>query len=152
MKERYGLKASDFEFVALPLEQAHAALREGKVDALFRVLALGNAAVSQHLQTTQTKLVPIDQAAALQLSLPSLEATEIPIKDLEQLAVVRRHLFEIFQKVVVDLDKDRISPESFQSFTFPWEVAVTTIRHQELLLLNLPSKGENLKDTSNKRS
>jgi TRAP-type uncharacterized transport system substrate-binding protein len=78
MKERYGLKASDFEFVALPLEQAHAALREGKVDALFRVLALGNAAVSQHLQTTQTKLVPIDQAAALQLSLPSLEATEIP--------------------------------------------------------------------------
>ncbi len=74
------------------------------------------------------------------------------IQDLEQLAVVRRHLFEIFQKVVVDLDKARISPESFQSFTFPWKVAVTTIHHQELLLLNLPSKGENLKDTSNKRS
>lgn len=265
LSQHYGLKASDFEFVALPPEQAHAALREGKVDALFRVLALGNAAVSQHLQTTQTKLVLIDQAAALQLSLPSLEATQIPkgtyngaipipaedlptvavrallvthedvdqsviyeitrllsearnelvkehpqaamirspdsdeppslplhpgakayynqdepnfivqyaeplglllsisilvissiwqlrlwlqgrqknradmynleilelinqihtIQDLEQLAVVRRHLFEIFQKVVVDLDKDRISPESFQSFTFPWEVALT---------------------------
>ena len=64
------------------------------------------------------------------------------IKDLKQLAAVRRHLFEIFEKVVVDLDKDRISPESFQSFTFTWEVAMTTIRHREMLLLNRRSQAE----------
>ena len=43
---------------------------------------------------------------------------------------------------MVDLDEDRISPESFQSFTFPWEVAITTIRHREMVLLNrLPLDG-----------
>jgi hypothetical protein len=73
------------------------------------------------------------------------------IEDLEQLAVVRRHLFEIFQKVVVDLDKDRISPESFQSFTFPWEVAVTTIRHRETILMNLLPKQETVKESPNKQ-
>lgn len=291
LSKHYGLTATDFEPVVLPPEQAHAALRQGKVDALFRVISLGNAAVSQHLQTSQDRLVAIDQAAALQLSLPSLEATQIPkgtyngaipipakdlpavavravlvthqdvderliyeitrilsearnelvklhpqaamirplesseqlglrlhpgakayynqdqpsfivqyaepiglllsvsilcvssiwqlrlwlqgrqknradmynleilslideihvIEDLEQLAVVRRHLFEIFQKVVVDLDKDRISPESFQSFTFPWEVAVTTIRHRETILMNLLPKQETVKESPNKQ-
>jgi hypothetical protein len=59
------------------------------------------------------------------------------IKDLER---ARTELFEILRKVVVDLDKDRISPESFQSFTFPWEVAITTLRHQEMLLLTQKSQ------------
>ena len=57
-------------------------------------------------------------------------------EDLEQLEQIRTQLFEIFAKVVVDLDEDRISPESFQSFTFPWEVALNTIRHREVLLRN----------------
>jgi TRAP transporter TAXI family solute receptor len=291
LSKHYGLTEADIKPVVLPPAQAHAVLREGKVDALFRVIALGNAAVSQHLQTTQDKLVPIDQAAALQLSLPSLEATKIPkgtyngaipipaddlpavavramlvaqqdvdesviyeitriltesrnelvkqhpqaamirplesgeqlslplhpgakayynqdkpnfvvqyaepiglllsvstlcisglwqlrlwlqgrqknradmynleilalidqvhvIDNLEQLEAIRHHLFEIFHKVVVDLDKDLISPESFQSFTFPWEVAVTTIRHRETILMNLLPKQENIKEIPNKK-
>ncbi|MEB3231970.1 MAG: hypothetical protein VKJ64_13245, partial [Leptolyngbyaceae bacterium] len=56
---------------------------------------------------------------------------------LEELQIIRQKLFAILKEVVIDLDIDRISPESFQSFTFPWEVAITTIRHQEMVVLNL---------------
>ena len=259
---------------------AYAALQSGDVDALFRVIALGNESVNQLLQTSQSQLIPIERAIALQLSLPYLEATEIPqgayggvepippeaisgvglravlvthdsidnqviydltrtlhelrnelvrehplsatirlpesgenlglplhpgarayynqdepnfwveyaepiglllsvtilclsgvwqfrlwlvgrqknradmynleildlisqvenTDDLEHLADVRRQLYRILQRVVIDLDVDRISPESFQSFTFPWEVAITTIRHREVLLTGLLAK------------
>ena len=274
ISEHYGLKSSDFQAIALPPEQADRALRTGQVDALFRVIALGNPTVSELLQSSPTKLIPIDQAAALQLSLPALEESLIPkgtyngavpipdrdlpvvavrailvtredvnegiiseitrilhetrnelvkenpqaamirqpdsllelgfsfhpgarnyysqneqnfivqyaepiglvfsisvfaasgiwqlrmwwqgkqknrtdfynleimrsleqidaIEDIEKLAEVRSQLYKIFEKAIVDLDEDRISPESFQSFTFPWEVAMTTIRHREILL------------------
>ncbi len=280
LSQHYGLTETDFQTVNLPPAQAHAALLQGKVDALFRVIALGNPAVSQLLQNSQTQLVPIDQGSALQLFQPNLEASQIPkgtyngaipipvedlpvvairavlvtnqdldrgivyditrllfearnelvkknpqaamieqpdslsnlglsfhpgaedyynqdkpsfiveyaepmglllsisvlcvsgiwqlkirlrgqqknradfynleilklidkiqsLEDLEQLATVRRHLFKIFEKVVVELDIDRISPESFQSFTFTWEVAMTTIRHREILLSNQRSQ------------
>lgn len=276
LSQHYGLRKTDFQFLTLPPEQAHAALLEGKVDALFRVIALGNPSVTQLLQNGQTRLIPIDQGAALQLFQPALETSRIPkgtyngaipipstdlpavgvravlvthqdiepsiiyeitrvlfearqelvkenpqaatiaqpeslantglafhpgaqvyyhqdrpsfiveyaepigllvsisvlvvsgiwqlriwlegrqknradlynleilksierihsIEDLEELEALRRDLFEIFEKVVVDLDRDRISPESFQSFTFPWEVAVKTLRHRETILSN----------------
>ncbi len=288
LSQHYGLRETDFQTVNLPPEQAHAALLQGRVDALFRVIALGNPAVSKLLQNSQTQLVPIDQGAALQLFQPTLEASQIPkgtyngaipipvedlpvvavramlvtnqdvdqgiiygitrllfearnelikenpqaamieqpdslrslglsfhsgaeayynqdkpsfiveyaepmgllltisvlcvsgiwqlrmrlqgqqknradfynleilklinqiqsLEDLEQLAAVRSQLFEIFEKVVVELDIDRISPESFQSFTFTWEVAMTTIRHQELLLSNRRSQVFVQKDAS----
>jgi hypothetical protein len=61
------------------------------------------------------------------------------IENVAELETARNQLFEILRKVVVDLDQDRISPESFQSFTFPWETAITTLRHREVLLLNLQS-------------
>jgi uncharacterized protein len=276
LSEHYGLKASDFEAIPLPPEHAYQALRQGKVDALFRVIAVGTSGVSQLLEDNSTKLVPIDQAAALQLSLPVLEESQIPkgtyngaipippedlpvvavrsvlvtnnsvdekliykitktlyearnelveyntqaatirrpdpaIKigwsfhrgakayyeqdrpnfvveyadiigllfsigvfiasgiwqfrtslknkeknrcdfysleivqlieqietsdDLEELASIRRQLFAVFGKVVSDFDKDRISFESLQSFRFPWEVALNTLRHREKLLIN----------------
>jgi len=64
------------------------------------------------------------------------------IEDLENLSRVRCQLYEIFENVIVDLDEDRISPASFQSFTFPWEVALTTIRHRETLLFKGTTKGD----------
>ena len=54
----------------------------------------------------------------------------------DELEAIQDQLLQIFKQVVVDLDEDRISPESFQSFTFPFEVALSSIRHQELLLTN----------------
>ena len=61
------------------------------------------------------------------------------LKDLEKLQKVRQQLFDIFNQVVIDLDNDLITPESFQSFRFTWEVAISTIRHRELLLKNIMS-------------
>jgi TRAP transporter TAXI family solute receptor len=276
LSSHYGLSGKDFEAVALSPPQAHSALLERKVDALFRVIALGNPAVSQLLQDGKTKLVPIEQGTAIQLFQPALIPSQIPkgtyngaipipekdlpvvaveavlvtheklersiayeitriifearnelvkrniqaamipqpeefshlglsfhegaknyynqdrpnfiveyaeplglllsisvlgvsgiwqlrmwlkgkqknradfynleilklidriqgIKDLEQLASVRRHLFKILEQVVVDLDRDRVSPESFQSFTFIWEVAMTAIRQREIFLID----------------
>ena len=56
------------------------------------------------------------------------------IEDAESLRGARHELFEIFAQVVIDLDEDRISPESFQSFTFTWEVADRALRHREALM------------------
>ena len=56
-------------------------------------------------------------------------------KTRSELQALRSQLFSILRQVVIDLDIDKISPESFQSFTFPWEVAITTLHHKERLLL-----------------
>ena len=273
----YGLDEDDFEAISLPLSEANEALSKGDVDALFLVTALRNEALLKLLQNPDINLVPIDQAEALQLLLPSLEATKIPkgtyngaipipkqdlssvavravlithsdldtslvyeitrilfegksdlakqyskavmipvdqslqqgsfmfhpgaityydqdnpsfweryaevmglllsvmmllasgiwqlkmtlegkqknhadmynlqilklidqinsLQELEKLKQLRQELFDIFTQVVIDLDKDLITPESFQSFTFTWEVALSSIRHQELLLKNI---------------
>jgi uncharacterized protein len=55
---------------------------------------------------------------------------------LGELEEIHHQLFKIFEKVILDLDRDRISPESFQSFTFPWQIALTTLRHRETLILS----------------
>ena len=276
LSQHYGLQKTDFDITPLPPTEAHKALIQGKVDALFRIIGLGNPAVSELLKSGKTRLLPIDQVEALQLSLPYVTATQIPkgaydgglpipaenlevvavnallathenvdhyivqilthilyefrneliaenpraalirspevskhlgfplhpgaeayynqdkpnflveyaepisllfsvsilaisgiwqfrlwligrqknradmynleildlidqvhkTGDLYQLMELRLQLFKILRQVVVDLDIDRISPESFQSFTFPWEVALTTIRHQEMMLMN----------------
>jgi TRAP transporter TAXI family solute receptor len=53
---------------------------------------------------------------------------------LPELMALRQELFNILKRVVTDLDVDRITSESFEAFTFPWEIAINTIRHQELML------------------
>lgn len=57
-------------------------------------------------------------------------------ESLQSLQVVRQELFDIFGRVLQDLDDDQISAESFQLFAFPWEVAIGAIRHRELTLAN----------------
>lgn len=57
---------------------------------------------------------------------------------LEQLADLRRQLFTMLKDVVTDLDNDLISADSFESFTFPWEIAMDSVRHQEERLLGAP--------------
>ncbi|ELR98545.1 TAXI family TRAP transporter solute-binding subunit [Gloeocapsa sp. PCC 73106] len=283
LSQHYGLKESDFEVVTLSPDAAHQALSDGEVDALFRIIALGNKKVTNLLQNRQLELVPIEQASALQLVIPGVEPDVIPVgiysggipipkqdlpavgvravlvadqsvkseiikeitriifearndlvrehpqstmitkpddsqefgfsfhpgakgyyyqdepsfleryaesiglimsvslllvssiwqfrlwlqekqknradkynleiikliervnttKALPELEAIRTELFKLFNKVVEDLDLDRISAESFQSFTFPWDVAFNTIRHREMLLMNLlPSEKE----------
>ncbi len=273
----YGLDEDDVKPISLSLSQANEALNQGDVDALFIVTALRNEALLKLLENPEINLVPIDQAKALQLVLPSLEATTIPkgtyngaipipkqdlssvavravlithsdldssvvykitrilfeaksdlatqyskavmipmakslpqggfifhsgaktyydqdkpsfwleyaelmglllsvmmllvsgiwqlkirlqgkqknhadmynlellkliaqintLQELEKLKQLRQELFKILTQVVIDLDQDLITAESFQSFTFTWEVALTSLRHQELLLKNI---------------
>ncbi|NJO41193.1 MAG: TAXI family TRAP transporter solute-binding subunit [Cyanobacteria bacterium CRU_2_1] len=288
MGQHYRLSESTFTPVVLPPNEAYAALRQGRVDALFRVIALGNPSMGELLQSSRSQLIAIDQVDALRLSLPYLEATHIPkgtydgavptptedlpvvgvravlvshtdvnpavvqditqtlfefrneivsiypraamirlpdsmenlglplhsgakayyehdqpgflieyaepiglllsvsvlavsglwqfrlwlagrqknradtynleimalidrmqiVEDLRELEQVRLQLFEILRKVVIDLDNDRITPESFQSFMFPWEVAITTLRHQEMILVNMRLRQERLSEIS----
>jgi TRAP transporter TAXI family solute receptor len=278
LSQHYNLQETDFTPLPMPPEQAYAQLRQGRVDALFRVMALGNPGMSQLLQQAQSRLVPIDQVESLRLSLPYLEASSIPkgtydgsqpipaedlpvvgvravligrdtvkpeviqaitrtlfdfrneivalypraatmrlpdagedlglplhpgakafynrdqpnfiveyaesiglafsvgvllvsglwqlrlwlegrqknradsynleilalleqvlkTDDLQELEAIQHQLFEILRQVVVDLDKDRISPESFQSFAFPWEMAISALRHRETILRQQP--------------
>jgi TRAP transporter TAXI family solute receptor len=282
LSQHYGLEATNFTPLPQSPDQAYAALQRGEVDALARVMALGNTSMANLLKSSGSRLVAIDQTAALRLAIPYLEASEIPrgtydgatpipaedlpiigvravlisrenvppevirsvtqtlfefrseivaiypraalmrlpeaienlglplhegaqsyyekdtpsflveyaepmgllvsvsvlaisslwqfrlwlngrqknradmynleilslveqvqaIDDLKELERARTDLFEILRKVVVDLDKDRISPESFQSFTFPWEVAITTLRHQQMLLLTQQAQSD----------
>lgn len=274
LMQHYGLTKSDFQAVTLSPQAAHEQLRQGRVDAVFRSIALGNPEVRQLLQATPARLVPLEQVEAIKISHPQIEALEIPqgtyranpplperdlpvasvqaillthtgvnegaiyeitrslyehrnelstlnpraatvsslspgkgfglplhpgakayyssdepsflekyaevlglllsigllcassiwqlrsrlqarkknradaynlrvlelveqvhsSRDLAQLEAVRTQLFEILKKVIEDLDYDKISPESFQSFTFPWEVAIATVRHREMIL------------------
>ncbi|MGB3202508.1 MAG: TAXI family TRAP transporter solute-binding subunit [Nodosilinea sp.] len=60
-------------------------------------------------------------------------------RSLDDLAALRETLFDILKRVVTDLDVDRITNESFESFTFPWEIANNAIRYQEMLLRSRPS-------------
>jgi hypothetical protein len=68
------------------------------------------------------------------------------IENLEGLEKVRQKLFDIFRRVLEDLDRDRLSAESFQLFTFPWGVALGAIRHREWVLVNLSPGTEASKD------
>jgi TRAP transporter TAXI family solute receptor len=276
LSQHYGLKRGDLHTESMSPDAALQALQKGKVDAVFRITALGNTAMTSLLQDPNINLISIDQAAALQLTLPALEASVIPkgayngaipipandlpvvavravlitdkdidegtiyeitrilyesrnelvkltslaamiklpdsaqslgmaihpgasayynqgrpsflveyadsiglllsvsvlifssllqlrmwlqnkqknradqynlelvklidkvdhTKSLEELEEIRCYLFAIFEKVVVDLDEDRITSESFQAFRFPWEVAMANLRHRETVLIN----------------
>jgi uncharacterized protein len=46
----------------------------------------------------------------------------------------RTRLLEVLKRVVAALDRDQISPEGFQSFSFTWEAAMAQLRHRETTL------------------
>jgi len=58
------------------------------------------------------------------------------IENRDEIEDLRCQLFKMLKEVVSDLDNDLISADSFESFTFPWEIAMNSLRHREDLLLN----------------
>ncbi|NJM64210.1 MAG: TAXI family TRAP transporter solute-binding subunit [Acaryochloris sp. RU_4_1] len=108
-------------------------------EPLGLLLSLG-VLVASSLWQLRLRLVGRQKNRADMYNLQLLELIEViqNTLDLEELNQARQRLFAILQAVVIDLDKDRISPESFQSFTLPWELAIATLRHQETLLLKTP--------------
>ncbi|TAG95045.1 MAG: TAXI family TRAP transporter solute-binding subunit [Oscillatoriales cyanobacterium] len=78
VSKHYGLKPSDFQFTTGSLAETTKLFASGEVDAIFWVLPLGNDLVSDLLQNTPGKLVPIDQAGAMKIKWPYLQANVIP--------------------------------------------------------------------------
>jgi TRAP transporter TAXI family solute receptor len=73
LAEHYDLGADDFQAVPMSAASANWALIDGAVDAIFRVRAAGNPSILQVIESVPTRLVPIKQAAAMQLKRPALE-------------------------------------------------------------------------------
>src|SRR5262249_52319487 len=74
--EHFGLTRRDFEF--LEDDDSGASFLAGGADALFRVRALGNPAVTKLARDGRVRLVPIDQAAAMRIRTPSFEPAVVP--------------------------------------------------------------------------
>ena len=51
--------------------------------------------------------------------------------DPEELARLRQELYDLFQRVVHDLDEDRIEGEGFHYFSFTWEATLSAIQEAE---------------------
>ncbi|MEG5101155.1 TAXI family TRAP transporter solute-binding subunit [Microcoleus sp. AT13-A5] len=78
VSKHYGLKPSDFQFTPGSWAETTKLFASGEVDAIFWVVPLGSDLVSDLLQNTPGKLVPIDQAAAMKIKWPYLQADLIP--------------------------------------------------------------------------
>lgn len=68
--------------------------------------------------------------------LVTLIAATYNTNDLHEVRAIREKLVQILTAVVNELDNDRISPESFESFTFTWESAIASVRDRENVLRN----------------
>jgi TRAP transporter TAXI family solute receptor len=76
--EHFGLALDDLQAVTMTSEAASWAMGSGSVDAFFQTKVPGSAAVRESLQLDGGTIVPIDQAAAIQLRLPAVEPGIIP--------------------------------------------------------------------------
>ena len=75
----YGLDASELTALAMSDEAANFAMRQGQVDAIFRVRAPGNALVRELVQDqANMRLIAVDQPAALSLKQPTISSGTIP--------------------------------------------------------------------------
>ncbi|MCU0547504.1 MAG: TAXI family TRAP transporter solute-binding subunit [Oscillatoriaceae cyanobacterium Prado104] len=78
-----------------------------------------------------------NQADRFNLALLNLIQKIRQAQTLEEIDLLQEELFDIFKHVIVDLDEDRIDPESFQSFTFTWETAMRVAGDREKMLREL---------------
>jgi TRAP transporter TAXI family solute receptor len=74
----YGMDEADYTVTHMTPADAMAALQAGQVDVLARVIALGNGPMRDLLRDPGLRLVPLDQAEAIQMFAPALRRIEIP--------------------------------------------------------------------------
>ncbi len=75
-----------------------------------------------------------NRADAYNLQLVKIVEETEAATNLQDLMRLRQELLKILRAVIEDLDRDRLSPESYQLFVFPWETAMMTLRHREMVL------------------
>lgn len=79
LAEHYGLNPDDPDYMPMPDDDAaDTAFLKNRVDAVFHVRPPGNQAILKLVQNNRGRLIAIDQAAAMKLKQPALEATVIP--------------------------------------------------------------------------
>ncbi len=76
--KHYGIDRYDVKIITVQPNEAAAYLAEDRLDAYFRVAALGSAHIQNILDHPRVELLPIDQAAALRLKSPALHPVIIP--------------------------------------------------------------------------
>jgi uncharacterized protein len=74
----YGMDEADYTVTHMTPADAMASLQAGQVDVLARVIALGNRPMRDLLRDPGLRLVPLDQAEAIQMFAPALRRIEIP--------------------------------------------------------------------------
>lgn len=78
LMDHYKLSEGDFEFKSMSSSAAAFALEQGTVDAVFRVRPPGSKRIQAIVDKVAVRLIEIDQAAAMSLKQPSIEAAFIP--------------------------------------------------------------------------
>ena len=58
LSQHYGLTKDDFQFRSMAVSEAHTALQNGTVDALFRIIGLGNSSVAELLANEPIQASP----------------------------------------------------------------------------------------------
>jgi TRAP transporter TAXI family solute receptor len=76
--DHYGLRPEDMELRPMKSSELPERFGQGELDAVFRVDRIGDDGIKRVLSATDARLVPIDQAAAMQLARPYLDAFSIP--------------------------------------------------------------------------
>jgi TRAP transporter TAXI family solute receptor len=74
--EHFGFDRSHYQF--LEDDESGAAFLTGRADALFRVRAMGNPAITRLARAGMVRLIPIDQAAAMRIETPAFEPAVVP--------------------------------------------------------------------------
>ncbi len=74
----FGLSEKDFIFIGDDDQSTEEAFQQKKVDATFRVRAIGNAQIGDLIKNYNARLIPIEQAEAMRLKYPAFESAKIP--------------------------------------------------------------------------
>jgi len=74
----YGMTSADLRLSAISTDEGTRAFLRGDVDAVFRNTQIGQEQMRELLSTGRARLIPFDQADAMRLSQPLLEAFTIP--------------------------------------------------------------------------
>ncbi len=78
LAKHYGLSKSDIEAKSMSSDAASFALKYNAIDAIFRVRPLGNPKIKSLVNESNVKIIPIDQAEAMQIEESSFIEGDIP--------------------------------------------------------------------------
>ncbi len=76
--DHFGLRESDFRFVASTDAAADQAFSNGSADAIFRVRALGDPSIQRLVQSGKVRFLPIEHVAAMKIRNSAFEPAIIP--------------------------------------------------------------------------